>query len=162
MRRVTTKIHPEYTAPCGLYCGVCRILHATQEDDHTLLERLVRVFARRLPEMASVSADDLLCDGCLSARRSVFCRECSIRECVREKGFQGCHECTDFPCQFVEEFSIPVGKKVIVRTIPYWRTHGTEQWVAAEEKRYRCPECGERLFRGAQQCGRCKSPVDVD
>jgi hypothetical protein len=156
------EIHPEHLAPCGLYCGVCRVYHATQENDRAFLDRLVKVFARYLPEIASVAPDELLCDGCLSAKISVFCRECSIRECTQQKGFQGCYECPDFPCRFIDEFPMPVGKKVILRAIPYWRTHGTEQWILAEEKRYQCPACGQKLFRGARQCPHCKSPVDVD
>ena len=159
---MTMMIHPEQIAPCGLYCGVCRILAATQEDDRAFLERLVRVYKRRFPEIDAATADDLLCDGCLSTRRSVFCQECSIRECAQQKGFQGCHECPDFPCPFIDEFPMPVGKRVILRAIPYWRSRGTEQWIAAEEKRYTCPECGQRLFRGARQCRHCRSPVDVD
>ena len=80
----------------------------------------------------------------------------------KEKNIDGCHQCDDFPCKFVNNFPIPVGKKVILRAIPYWRAHGTEQWIVSEEKRYTCPECGEKLFRGAQQCRHCKSAVDVD
>ena len=156
------KIRPEHIAPCGLYCGVCRIYYATQENDGTFLERLVRVYSRRLPEIAPRTPDELLCDGCLSTRRSVFCQECSIRECTQQKGYQGCHECPDFPCLLVDQFPMPVGKKVILRAVPYWRTHGTEQWILAEEERYRCPECGQKLFRGAKQCRHCKAPVDVD
>jgi len=157
-----TEIHPEYVAPCGLYCGVCRIRYATEENDLEYLERLVKIYARRFPEIASAPPDELLCDGCLSTRRFVFCQECSIRECTQQKGYHGCHECLDFPCLLIEEFPMPVGKRVILRTIPYWRTHGTEQWISGEEERYRCPECGQRLFRGARQCEHCKSPVDVD
>jgi hypothetical protein len=153
---------PEHVAPCGLYCGVCRILAATQENDRAFLERLVKVYRRRFPEIDAATADDLLCDGCGSTKRSVFCRECSIRECTQRKGFQGCHECPDFPCPLIDGFPMPVGKTVILRTIPYWRSHGTEDWIAAEEKRYTCPECGQRLFRGAKQCRHCDSPVDVD
>ena len=161
------KIHPEQLAPCGLYCGVCRLFHATQDDDRTLLERLAKIYARRsptqrLPEIAPLTADDLLCDGCQSKRRSVLCRECSIRECAQEKGHRGCHQCTHFPCSLVDEFPVPVGKKVILRAIPYWREHGTEEWIKAEEKRYECPACGGRLYRGAQRCPHCKSPVEVD
>ena len=156
------EIRPEQIAPCGLYCGVCRIYRATQENDLTFLGRLVRIYARRLPESAPATPDELLCDGCLSARKSVFCRECSIRECTQHKEFQGCHECPDFPCSFIDEFPMPVGKKVILRAIPYWRTHGTEQWIQHEEARYRCPECGHRLFRGVRQCHHCTSPVNLD
>jgi hypothetical protein len=58
--------HPEHIAPCGLYCGVCRIYHATQEDDRTFLQRLVNIYKRRFPEIAAATADELLCDGCLS------------------------------------------------------------------------------------------------
>jgi predicted RNA-binding Zn-ribbon protein involved in translation (DUF1610 family) len=55
-----------------------------------------------------------------------------------------------------------VGKKVILRAIPYWRDHGTEQWVAEEERRYICPSCGHQLFRGAKRCNECKQTVDLD
>jgi hypothetical protein len=68
----------------------------------------------------------------------------------------------EFPCSLIDEFPLPVGKKVILRAVPYWRTHGTEQWILAEEKRYRCLECGQKLFRGDKQCHQCKCPVNVD
>lgn len=156
------EINPEHVAPCGLYCGVCRIHHATQENDLAYLERLLRIYARQFPEMASRPPDELLCDGCLSARRFPFCQECSIRDCAQQKGLQGCYACADFPCALVDEFPMPVGKRVILRAVPYWRTHGMEEWAIAEEKRYRCPECGHRLFRGTRQCERCRAAVDVD
>ena len=161
------KTHPEQLAPCGLYCGVCRLHLATQDDDRTLLGRLAKIYARRSPthsspELAPLTADDLLCDGCQSGRRSVLCRHCSIRECVGAKGLLGCYQCPDFPCALVDEFPVPVGKKVILRAIPFWREHGTEEWILAEEKRYKCPVCGGRLYRGAQRCPHCKSPVDMD
>jgi hypothetical protein len=157
-----TETQPEYVAPCGLYCGVCRIRFATEAEDLGYLKRLARIYARRFPEIASASPDELLCDGCLSNRRFVFCRQCAIRDCTRQKGYQGCHECPDFPCSLIDSFPMPVGKRVIQRSIPYWRAHGTERWIQSEEDRYRCPECGHRLFRGARQCECCKSTVDVD
>jgi len=156
------EINPEYVAPCGLYCGVCRIRYASQENNLMYLERLAKIYARQFPWIATVPPRELLCDGCLSTRRFPFCQKCSIRDCAQQKGIRGCYECHDFPCALIDEFPMPVGKKVILRTIPFWRTYGTEQWVATEEKRYRCPECGQRLFRGAKQCEHCHSTVDVD
>jgi len=83
------EINPKLLAPCGLYCGVCRIRYATEKNDLEYLRRLARIYARRFPEIASSNPDELLCDGCLSTRRFVFCRKCTIRDCTQQKGYQG-------------------------------------------------------------------------
>jgi hypothetical protein len=62
----------------------------------------------------------------------------------------------------IDEFPIPVGKKVILRAIPYWKEFGTEKWMADEERCYKCPQCGTMFFCGAQRCNRCKTAVNVD
>ncbi len=156
-----TKVPPEYVSPCGLYCGVCRIRYATEENDLQYLKRLAKIYARRFPEIASASLTELFCDGCLSPRRFVFCQACSIRDCTQHRGYQGCHECEEFPCDLIDAFPMPVGQQVILKSIPYRREHGTEEWVSHEEQRYQCPECGQRLFRGARQCEYCQSPVEI-
>ena len=61
--------------------------------------------------------------------------------------------CREFP---------KVGKKVILRAIPYWREVGTEKWIEDEEARYVCPDCGNKVFRGAMTCNRCKARLDLD
>jgi hypothetical protein len=115
-----------------------------------------------LGEKRTLTAADLACDGCRSERISWFCRECAIRDCSMEKGFEGCYECGDFPCGLINEFPIPVGKRVIMRAVPYWREHGTVAWVRAEERRYVCPACDGSLYRGARNCPGCGLEVAVD
>lgn len=142
-------------APCGLYCGVCAILIAHRDDNAKFKERLVNVYGLK-------SVDEVRCQGCLSDDLFMYCQVCPIRNCCEEKGIEGCHRCDEFPCRFIEEFPMPVGKKVIMRAIPTWKVLGTDRFVEEEEKRYRCPNCGYPLFRGAQRCRDCGNPVDVD
>jgi hypothetical protein len=142
-------------APCGLYCGVCAILIADRDNNQKFKERLVTVYGLQSPE-------DIHCEGCLSDDRFAYCRVCPIRDCCATKGFEGCHQCDEFPCDLIEAFPMPVGKKVILRAIPEWKELGTEAWVEREEKRYRCPQCDYPLFRGTKRCRNCGTEVDVD
>jgi len=148
-------------APCGLYCGVCGVYIAHRENNLKFKERL-RDFYQKGLGAATLVVDDIRCEGCLSGVISIFCQTCQIRSCTIEKGIEGCHQCSDFPCKYIDEFPIPVGKKVILRAIPTWRELGTEKWMEEEEKRYHCPHCGNKLFRGAKRCRNCREPVDVD
>ena len=149
-------------APCGLYCGVCGVYYATRDGNEKFLKKLLGVYQGNIPGLENLTTEEIKCDGCGSDRVSIFCRVCAIKDCVREKGFSGCHECDDFPCRHIDAFPMPVGKKVILRAIPYWREHGTEKWVADEEARYHCPQCRHKVFRGAKRCNACKTPVDLD
>ncbi len=141
-------------APCGLYCGVCGVYIAHKDNNIKFKERLTSVY--------NVSTDEIKCEGCLSDNLFIFCITCPIRSCVIEKGIEGCHQCNDFPCKFIDDFPLPVGKKVILRAIPTWRQLGTDTWMDEEEKRYQCPYCGYKLFRGAKRCRVCRNPVDLD
>ena len=140
--------------PCGLYCGVCAIYIAHRDNNQK--------FKERLPSLYGVSLEEIKCEGCLSDNVFVYCRSCPIKSCAAGKGLEGCHLCADFPCKFIEEFPIAVGKKVIMQAIPAWRELGTERWIAQEEKRYLCPQCGYALFRGAKKCRACGLSVDLD
>jgi hypothetical protein len=161
-------IKKEWLAPCGLYCGVCAIMMAHRDDNQKLKERLANLYKGgvpgkgTLPNCENLSAEDIRCNGCLSDDLFMHCRQCEIRACTIEKDYSGCHECDDFPCQFIENFSMAVGKKVILRAVPYRREAGTEKWVQDEEARYVCPECGNKLFRGVVKCNRCGVKLDLD
>lgn len=161
-------INPDFLAPCGLYCGVCAIYIAHRDDNLKFKKRLAELYKGgvpgkgRLEDSENLTADDIRCRGCMSEDRFMFCRDCGIRDCTSARGYTGCHQCNDFPCRRVQDFPMTVGKKVILRAVPYWREVGTEKWVRDEEARYVCPNCGNELFRGAARCNRCKMPVDLD
>ena len=147
-------VNKALAAPCGLYCGVCGIYMATRDGNEKFKEKLAPVYGAK-PE-------DLVCDGCLSERVFAYCQACPIKSCCRDKKIEGCHQCSDFPCKFIDNFPIPVGKKVILRAIPRWREVSTEQWMAEEEQRYICPHCGYPQFRGVKKCRQCKEAIELD
>jgi len=162
------EINPAFAAPCGLYCGVCAIRIAGRDDNRKFKERLVALYKGQvpgkgtLPGAENLTADDIKCGGCLSDDLFMHCAQCEIRNCVQEKGYEGCHQCDEFPCARIEEFPMTIGKKVMMRAIPHWREVGTRKWMEDEEARYVCPECGHKLFRGAAKCNQCKAAVDLD
>jgi len=117
-------------APCGLYCGTCGVYIAHRDNNTKFKEKLMPVY-----KAFAKTVDDIACTGCLS-EGIVFpvCRSCPIKKCSQDKGINGCHQCDDFPCKFIENFPIQVGKRVILRAIPTWREVGTEKYVEEEEK----------------------------
>jgi len=162
------KTNPAFASPCGLYCGVCAIHIAHRDNNEKFKERLVNLYKGgvpgkgTLPNSEALTTADIRCGGCLSDDRFMHCQQCEIRDCTQSKGYSGCHECADFPCAYIDNFSMNVGKKVILRCVPYRREVGTEKWVADEEARYYCPECGQKVFRGVVRCNQCKAPLDLD
>jgi len=161
-------VNPDFIAPCGLYCGVCAIHIAHRDNNQKFKERLVSLYKGEvsgkgtLPDHEKLSTEKIQCSGCLSNNLFMHCKRCEIRECTQKKGYTGCHQCDEFPCQYIDNFPMTVGKKVILRAIPYWREFGTEKWIKDEEARYICPECGNKVFRGVAKCNRCKVKLDLD
>jgi hypothetical protein len=162
------KIGPEFASPCGLYCGVCAIYIAHRDNNQKFKERLANLYRGgvagkgTLPNSETLSADGIRCKGCLSEELFMHCTQCEIRDCTQRKGYEGCHQCDEFPCRHIENFPMAVGKKVILRAVPYRRKFGTEKWIQDEEARYICPACGNRVFRGAVQCNQCQAKLDLD
>ena len=153
------EVKKELLAPCGLYCGVCRIYKGYKSNDLDFKKEVLSTLNH--PETKSV--DDIACTGCLSnGIVYVFCQSCPIRDCIKNKGFEGCYQCDDFPCEIITNWSDPIDKKIILRSIPAWKELGTEKWVEQEEKRYQCPKCGNKLYHGVKKCNKCNLTVDLD
>jgi len=152
------EVKKELLSPCGLWCGVCSIYIAHKNNNLKFKEKLFPIY-----KAFAKTVDDIACTGCLS-EGTVFpvCQVCAIKKCCKDKNIDGCYQCEEFPCKYIDIFPIPVGKKVILRSVPFWRQHGTEKYVEAEINRYHCPDCGNQLFRGAKRCNKCKVPVNVD
>ncbi len=161
-------INSNFVSPCGLYCGVCAIRIADSDNNEKFKEGLVRLYKGgisgkgTLPNSVNLTTKDIKCSGCLSDNLFMHCKQCDIRNCIKDKDYEGCHQCDEFPCKYIENFSMAVGKKVILRSVPYRKKHGTKKWIKDEEARYFCPECGNKVFRGVVKCNKCKAMLNLD
>ena len=154
-----SEVKRELLAPCGLYCGVCRIYQAHQNNDLEFKKKNLPT----LHDYGAKSIDDIACNGCLSDGVVFhFCRTCSIKDCIKSKEIEGCYVCDDFPCKIITHWPDPLEKKVMLRAVATWRKLGTGKWVQEEEKRYLCPNCGQQLFHGVKKCKNCDLNVDLD
>ena len=150
-------------APCGLYCGACGVYIATRDGNEKFRAVMGNLYGTKPEETA--------CLGCMQADPPKamygFCKMCRIRDCVRSRGFYSCHQCSDWPCDHINQFGFATGVRVMKRTIPVWRAKvaelgdeaGSVAWARSECERYHCPSCGKAVFRGAQRCRSCKEPL---
>jgi hypothetical protein len=150
-------------APCGLYCGACGVYIATRDDNAKFREVMGNLYGTKPEETA--------CLGCMQSdppkKMYGYCASCAIRDCVKSRGLYSCHQCGDWPCNRIEDFPFATGRNVMKRAIPEWRkqvaahgdAEGSVEWARSECERYHCPSCGSPLFRGAQKCRTCKTPV---
>jgi len=141
---------------------------AHKADNEKFKERVAGVYRGdvqgkgTLPNCENITGRDIHCRGCMSDDLFLHYSQCDIRGCSSSRGYSGCHECDEFPCEYIDNFPMTVGKKVILRSIPYRKKFGTEKWVKDEEARYYCPECNNKVFRGVARCNKCRTEFDLD
>ena len=147
-------------APCGLYCGACGVYIATRDGNEK--------FKAIMANLYGTKPEETECLGCMQPdppkKRYAWCDVCTIRDCVKSKGYYSCHQCREWPCNLIQNFPLATGLQVMKRAIPIWRAkvaacgdqEGSVEWTRAECERYHCPSCGGPLFRGAQRCRVCK------
>jgi hypothetical protein len=153
-------------APCGLYCGTCGIYIATRDNNEK--------FKAIMGNLYGTKPEETECRGCMQpdppAKLYLYCRDCELRKCVRDRGYYACHQCADWPCEQVKTFGLATGRRVMERAIPLWREQvaaqgddkGSVAWARAECERCHCSACGNPLFRGAQRCRACGRDVAAE
>jgi predicted nucleic acid binding AN1-type Zn finger protein len=91
-------------AACGLDCVKCDSYVATQANDRVALEKLAEKW-RVDYKSPGITAANVLCDGCMAGGRAIgYCKECKIRACVQERGFENCAACPDYACENLAAF----------------------------------------------------------
>ncbi len=93
-------------AYCGLVCSDCPAYVATQSNDPAALERVAAQWRQEF-DSPDITADSILCDGCLGVnggRRIGYCDTCQIRACALERDVVNCAYCSEYACDKLEGF----------------------------------------------------------
>lgn len=80
---------------CGYNCHLC----AARSDDPAVRQKLVDGW-RRIFGHQSYTAENVICDGCLSNGRLAD-KQCKARPCAMERGVRSCAYCDEFVCDKV-------------------------------------------------------------
>lgn len=133
---------------CGLYCPGCGAYQTTAAGGSIEYEP------------GSVTT----CRGCNSSEVSIWCSDCEIKTCAREKGVRYCLECADFPCEkshrFMDDPRYPYHRDV-PETMTRLRKVGLEKWAEEQSQKWVCDSCGGGFDWFAKRCPGCGVVVNV-
>jgi len=136
---------------CGLYCGACSIYRA-YKDGRQHQEKLAAHF--------NCQPEQVRCEGCQALTEDCWGNDCAIVTCLRAHGYDFCYECASFADESCEKYAkiantyAPRGVDVRanLRTIQAGRT---DEWLAEQEQRWRCPACGQPITAWEDTCHWC-------
>ena len=79
---------------CGLDCENCDARIATVKNDDNLREKTANLWTKL--NGVTITPEMINCVGCrIKGVKTPFCDKlCSVRNCVREKGFKTCADCS--------------------------------------------------------------------
>ena len=95
-------------AYCGLICSDCPAYVATQANDRQALEQVAAEW-RLAFEAPEITADSIICDGCMGGnggRLCGHCHVCEMRACGVERGVLNCAHCADYGCDKLKAFFV--------------------------------------------------------
>jgi hypothetical protein len=83
---------------CGLDCGQCPTYVATQSGEREELEKVAAMWREQF-NAPEITADSIVCEGCLVAeggRIAGYCSICEVRACARARGLETCAPCAEY------------------------------------------------------------------
>ncbi len=82
-------------ACCGLNCETCEARIATVNNDDELRRKTAAKW-REMFNAPQITSESINCVGCrTSGVKFAHCEMCEIRNCVIEKGFETCANCSE-------------------------------------------------------------------
>ena len=132
-------IIPKLIAPCGMNCKVC----------------------------FGYLRDKNKCPGCrgIGKNKPNSCRKCIIKNCQILKKYKMLfcsEECEKFPCTRLKNLDKRYRTKYgisMLENLTNIQKYGVKKFVKSEEKRWKCPKCGELICVHNNSCLKCGKEI---
>lgn len=133
---------------CGLYCGACFIMNSYRQNRNDCL-----------PDewISPIHDKEIKCHGCKSDLVFENCRGCRIRTCAQAKKIEFCNECSEFPCEKINNLKKLnlAHLKVAIHNLEIIKEIGIQEWLKQQEKRWMCSNCGYSFSWYEKKCTEC-------
>ena len=132
--KMPDKIETTMFAPCGMNCLVC-YKHCYHKKP---------------------------CAGCLNGDngKPEHCRKCKIKDCVKEKGFSYCFECSEHPCKQIKSLEKSYNSRYntsLVKNSSIAKEIGFVEFMKLQQKEYTCSVCGGIISIHDAECSECQT-----
>ena len=130
----------ELIAPCGMNCGICLGFFG-----YTMSGK------KRKNECIGCNPSGKSC-----AHLKKFCEK------LTKKEIEYCYECKDFPCIHLEKLDQSYQKRFnmsMIENLRMIKKHGMDAFLKEQEKKYKCPECGEIICVHNGKCYSCDTLI---
>jgi hypothetical protein len=132
--KMPDKIETTMFAPCGMNCLVC-YKHCYHKKP---------------------------CVGCLNGDngKPEHCRKCKIKDCVKEKEFSYCFECTEYPCKQIKSLEKSYNSRYnasLVKNSSTAKEIGLVEFMKFQQKEYTCSVCGGIISIHDAECSECQT-----
>jgi len=132
-------VKKESVAPCGMNCAVC--------SAHLALKHDVKSKGIRMP----------YCEGCRP--RDKKCAFLKKRcELLLNRKVSFCYECDDFPCERLKHIDDRYKTHFhmsFISNLEYIKDNGISKFLHLQQKKWRCPKCGETICCHNGICFNC-------
>ncbi len=144
---------------CGLYCGACVIYRAYKDDGEYLKGR---------SERFKCPPEEVRCEGCQTLTPQCWGNECKIVKCLRDKGYQFCHQCAEYADKTCQKYNALAESYLedgvdIRANLNCIQRGETQQWLRENEVKFRCPKCGKLLSVNTinTRCYHCNADLTI-
>lgn len=123
-------------APCGMNCKVC-YKHCYHKKP---------------------------CDGCLKSDtgKPEHCRNCKIKDCVKQHGLIYCFTCSEYPCKLIKNLEKSYNKRYqasLIANSKGVQEQGLETFMEQQREIYTCQKCGGIISIHDRECSECQEKM---